>query len=360
MSARLSGLAAAISILGVLAAVPATAQPVAAPTPQPIAEPRDIPYRGTIALDVDATDVARGIFRVRERLPVAGAGPITLLYPEWHPGKHDARGAIHLLAGIEIRANGQRVPWRRDPINVYAFHVDVPAGAEALDLEFQFVSPTATNQGRIVATREMLNLQWEAVVLYPSGHYAAQIRVAPSVRLPDGWTLAVALDGATTEASVTRFAETDLETLVDSPMFAGRYCARDRPRSRRRASRASQHLRGQGGSARSEGRATRAAPQPRAAGLPAVRIAALRSLRLSVRAHRADGRHRTRAPSLQRERRGRRLFHSIGTRASSERDLLPHEYTHSWNGKFRRPADLWTPNYETPDARQLAVGLRGP
>ena len=136
----------------------ANAQPAAAPFPAPIAEPLDVDYPGAIELDVDASDVVRGIFRVRERLLVAAAGPLTLLYPEWHPGKHDARGAIHLLAGLEVRANGELVQWRRDPVNVYAFHVNVPAGASSLDLSFQFVSPTQTNQGRIVATREMLNL----------------------------------------------------------------------------------------------------------------------------------------------------------------------------------------------------------
>jgi predicted metalloprotease with PDZ domain len=347
MSARFLGLAATIVISAGLCSLPASAQPAAGAQPPPIAAPRDVPYAGTIELDVDATDVARGIFRVRERLPVAGAGPLTLLYPEWHPGKHDARGAIHLLAGIEVRANGERVQWSRDPFNVYAFHVDVPAGAEALDLAFQFVSPTQTSQGRIVATREMLNLQWEAVVLYPSGHYAAQIRIAPSVRLPDGWTFAAALDGAATQASVTRFAVTDLETLVDSPLFAGRY-----------------------------GRVIDLDP------------GAARPVRLNLFADRPDqleAKDEHLAPHRNLVQQAYRLFGSqhydhydflfaltdrmggIGLehhrssengvgggyftdweRASSERDLLPHEYTHSWNGKFRRPADLWTPNYETP------------
>jgi hypothetical protein len=160
----------------------ASAQPRSVPFPAPIAEPRDVAYPGVLELTVDAADVVRGIFRVRERIPVAAAGPLTLLYPEWHPGKHAARGAINLLAGLEIRAAGQVVPWRRDAVNVYAFHLDVPAGVGALDLSFQFVSPTQASQGRIVMTREMLNLQWEAVLLYPAGHYAARIRVAASAR----------------------------------------------------------------------------------------------------------------------------------------------------------------------------------
>jgi len=325
----------------------ANAQPRSVAFPAPIAEPRDVTYPGVIELAVDAADVARGIFRVRERLPVAAAGLLTLLYPEWHPGKHSARGAINLLAGLEVRAAGQVVPWQRDPVNVYAFHVDVPAGADALDLTFQFVSPTQGNQGRVMVTREMLNLQWEVALLYPAGHYATRIRVVPSVQLPDGWSFAVALDGAATQGAVTRFAETDLETLVDSPLFAGRYS-----------------------------RVVDLDP------------GAARPVRLNLFADRADQLVATDAqltPHKNLVRQAYRLFGSqhydhydflfaltdrmgsIGLehhrssengvaggyftdweQAASDRDLLAHEFTHSWNGKFRRPADLWTPNYETP------------
>ena len=113
-------------------------QPRGVPFPPPIVEPRDVPYVGTITLDVDASDVGRGIFRVRERVPVAQAGPMTLLYPEWLPGKHAPRGAINLLSGIEIGAGGKPMTWRRDPVNVYAFHVDVPGGTRLTIVESGF------------------------------------------------------------------------------------------------------------------------------------------------------------------------------------------------------------------------------
>jgi predicted metalloprotease with PDZ domain len=339
--------AATIAVAVSIVALGAVAQPSGVPFPPPTPEPRDLAYPGVITLDVDASDVTRGIFRVRERIPVAAAGPLTLLYPEWHPGKHAPRGPINLLSGIEIRANGELVPWRRDPVNVYAFHVDVPAGVAALDLGFQFVSPTQTNQGRIAVTREMLNLQWEVALLYPAGHYAARIRVAPTLKLPAGWSFAVALDGAATTGDSTRFAATDLETLVDSPLFAGRYFR-----------------------------------------LVDLDPGAARPVRLNLFADRADLLAATEeqiAPHRNLVQQAYRLFGSqhydhydfllaltdrmggIGlehhrssengvdgiyftewTRAASERDLLPHEMVHSWNGKFRRPADLWTPNYETP------------
>ncbi len=338
---------AAILLTLVLGCSDASAQPQGVPFPAPIVEPRDVAYPGTIELAVDATDVARGIFRVRERVPVAGAGPMTLLYPEWHPGKHAGRGAINLLAGLEIRANGAIVPWRRDPVNVYAFHVDVPAGAGALDLSFQYVSPTQTNQGRIVVTREMLNVQWETVLLYPAGHYASRIRVAPSLVLPAGWSFAVALDGAATDGQSTRFAETQLETLVDSPLFAGRYAR----------------------TIDLDPGATR----PVRLNVFADRPDQLEASDEKIQTHRNLVRQAYRLFGSQHydhydflfaltDRMGgiglehhRSSENGVGggyftdwDRAASDRDLLAHEFTHSWNGKFRRPADLWTPNYETP------------
>jgi predicted metalloprotease with PDZ domain len=337
----------AILAAALVGALGAAAQPRGEAFPPLTAEPRDVPYSGVITLAVDASDVARGIFRVRERIPVAQAGPLTLLYPEWLPGKHAPRGAINLLSGIEIRAGGELLPWRRDPVNVYAFHVDVPAGTSALDLGFQFVSPTQANQGRVVVTREMLNLQWEVALLYPAGHYASRIRFTPSVKLPEGWRFATALDGAATSGDTARFAETDLETLVDSPLFAGR------------------HYR-----------------------LVDLDPGAARPVRLNLFADRADQLAATDeqiAPHRNLVQQAYRLFGSqhydhydfllaltdrmggIGLEhhrssengvdsvyftdwdgAASERDLLPHEMVHSWNGKFRRPADLWTPSFETP------------
>jgi predicted metalloprotease with PDZ domain len=322
-------------------------QPAATPFPPPIAAPRDVPYVGTIELDVDASDVVRGIFRVRERIPVAGPGPLTLLYPEWHPGKHAPRGAINLLAGLEIRAGGALLPWRRDPVNVYAFHVDVPAGAAALEATFQFVSPTQGNQGRIAVTREMLNLQWEVALLYPAGHYARRLRFVPTLKLAPGWRFAVALDGATTAGDTTRFAETDLETLVDSPLFAGRhYRLVDLDPGAVRPVRLNVF-----------------ADRPDQLEASDQELAAHRNLvtqayRLFASQHydhydflfaltdRMGGigleHHRSSENAVD------GIYFTDWERAASERDLLPHEFVHSWNGKFRRPADLWTPSYDTP------------
>ena len=325
--------------------------------PLPIPAPRDVAYAGVIALEVDASDVVRGIVRVRERVPVV-AGPVTLLYPEWLPGKHAPRGPINLLAGLEVRAGGALVEWRRDPVNVYAFHVDVPQGAEVLELTFQYVSPTQTNQGRIAFTREMLNLQWDTVLLYPAGYYVSRVRVASSLTLPAGWKFAAALDGATTLGETTRFAETDLATLVDSPLFAGRYY---------------RLVDLDPGAARPV-RLHVFADRPDQLEATDTQLAAHRNL--VQQAYRLFGvQHydhyeflfaasdRMGSIGLEHHR-----SNEIGVPgnyftdwdgAASERDLLAHEYVHSWNGKFRRPADLWTPSYEVPMQGSLLWAYEG-
>ena len=119
---------------------PALAKPMpAAPTAE-IEAARDVPYAaGPIKLAVDATDNDRRIFTVQETLPVSTAGPLTLFYPAWLPGNHAPRGAIEQLASLMITADGQPVAWTRDPVNIYAFHITVPAGAKALDIRFQFL-----------------------------------------------------------------------------------------------------------------------------------------------------------------------------------------------------------------------------
>ena len=312
------------------------------------AEPRDVPYAGAITLEVDASDVTRGIFRVRERVPVAAAGPLTLLYPQWLPGKHAPRGPINLL--VRDRDSRQRRAASRGgaiPSTSTRFTSTCPPASSALDLTFQFVSPTQTNQGRVAVTREMLNLQWEVALLYPAGHYAARIRVVPTLKLPAGWSFAAALDGASTAGETTRFAATDLETLVDSPLFAGKYYRRVD--------------------------LDPGAPRPVRLNLFADRPDLLEATDEQLDAHRKlvqqayrlfGSQHydhydfllaltdRMGGIGLEHHRSSENgvdgSYFTDWDRAASERDLLPHEMTHSWNGKYRRPADLWTPSYETP------------
>jgi predicted metalloprotease with PDZ domain len=306
-----------------------------------------------MGLEVDATDLERRIFRVRQTIPVAQPGPVTLLYPQWLPGNHAPRGQVDRLAGLVIRANGQVVPWTRDAGDVFAFHVEVPAGAAVLEAEFQFLTPTASDQGRVLVTPDMLNLQWEDVALYPAGYFTRRIMVEPSVRLPPGFSQASALEVKATEASLVRFRPVSFETLVDSPIFAGRYFKTfDLDPGGRRA--------------------------PVRLNVMADSPEQLQATPEQIEAHRqmvrqADKLFGTRQfdrydflLALTERMGGIGLEHhrssENGTvtnyftewgKSTPARDLLPHEYTHSWNGKFRRPADLWTPDYRTPMRNSL-------
>jgi predicted metalloprotease with PDZ domain len=207
--------------------VPAAAQqvPMAVPIVRSVPEPADTPWPGgAITLDIDATDTLHGVYRVTETIPLApGTTKLTLLFPEWLPGHHSPRGTIAELVDLRLTADGKPVAWQRDPFEVYAFHVTLPAGARELVAKFLHTSPLQRSEGRITMTQEMLNLQWDKMSLYPAGHYVRRIRVKPSVTLPRGWTAATALDGQRGSGGRLSWDEIDYETLVDSPIFAGAY-----------------------------------------------------------------------------------------------------------------------------------------
>lgn len=337
-------LAAAVSSLAMTASAQTPPQPLALPAA--IEAPRDAHYPGTITLDVDATDIARHIFRVKERIPVQG-GDITLLYPKWLPGNHSPTGRVDAVAGLIITANGKRVEWVRDPVDVFAFHVDVPAGAKALDVEFQFLTSGTGNEGRVVMTPEMLNLQWNAVALYPAGYFTRQIDVAASATLPKGWQFATALETASASGDTTTFKTVPFETLVDSPMFAGKYFKRFEL--------------GETGGA--PVRLNVVADAPELLEAKPEQIEAHKNL--VTQAYKLFGSHhydhydlllalsdKLGGIGLEHHRSSENgtlpTYFTEWDKNAPARNLLPHEYNHSWNGKFRRPADLWTPNYNVP------------
>ena len=316
-------------------------QPVVQPLTIPL--PADRPYPGTMQLKVDATDVARGIFHVRQTIPVAKSGKLTLLYPEWLPGKHAPRGAIAEVAGFKASAGGKAVAWTRQPTDVYAFDLDVPAGTKSIDVSFDFLSPTRTTEGRVVVTPAMMNLQWEQVSLYPAGYFTRAIPVQLEVTLPDGWTGASALDGLKVSGNRYSFAPTNYEVLVDSPMFAGKYF-----RKWDLGNKVTLNV------VADEPKYLEASPDHIA------RHAAMVSEAVALFGVRHFDRYEF-LLALTDELGGIGLEHHRSSENSrntdyftkwndndSERGLLPHELTHSWNGKYRRPDKMWTPDYRTP------------
>lgn len=314
--------------------------------------PADVPYPGTIELFVDATDLDHRIFRVREEIPVR-PGPMTLLYPQWVPGGHSPRAPIDKMAGLVLTANGERLEWQRDAVQVGAFHFEVPAGVARVVAEFQFLSPLEPAQGRRVMTPDMLNLQWGPVALYPAGHLARQVQVAARVKLPVGWKFASALDLApgqkpdeTDAEGVVRFRTVDFDTLADSPIFAGRHFKR---------------FQLGGGKAPVylnivADEAGDLAATPEQIELHQNLVTQARRLFASEHYDHYDfllalssqlggiGLEHQRSS----ENSGARGYFTEWDRNAPGRGLLPHEFTHSWNGKFRRPAGLATPNFNVP------------
>jgi predicted metalloprotease with PDZ domain len=307
--------------------------------------PRDTPYAGTIEIHVDASDTRQGIFRVHETIPVQ-AGKLTLLYPKWIPGAHSPSGPIAMLAGLKITANGQRLPWHRYKYDVYAFEVDVPQGVSNLNVDFQFLS----GRGKfafIQMTDKMLSLEWNRVSLYPAGHFSRDITFAPSVTFPAGWQFGTALEKSSQSGDTVSFRPVTFNTLVDSPIYAGKYFKRV---DLDPGAQVPVHL-------------DVFADAPKDLGITPKQLQAHRNL--VTQAYRLFGSHHydhydflfslsdhLGANGLEHHQSsengmGPDYFTDWDDNAPN-RDLLAHEFTHSWNGKFRRPADLWTPSFNVP------------
>ena len=302
-------------------------------------------YPGTIALDIDATDLATGAFRVTETIPVEpGTSRLVLLLPEWIPGHHEQYGLPAELAGLHFAANGTALTWHRDPVDPYAFFIDVPPGATEVVARMIHTSPLqGSNTDRVTVTREIVNLQWDRMTLYPAGHYVRRIRIRPSVTMPQDFTVFTALDGQSATGNRLTWGETDYETLIDSPIFAGRYAKRlpigdnvfiDAVADKlEELTLAPEHL------------ATYRAMVRESDALFGARhydhydfLLALtdRITGIGLEHHRSN------------ESTYNRKSWSDWPGGDFDRNVTPHEFVHSWNGKFRRPAGLWTPDYRQP------------
>jgi predicted metalloprotease with PDZ domain len=312
----------------------------------PIVAPKDRAYPGEIQLTVDASDIGRRIVRVHESLSGIGAGTV-LLYPKWLPGSHAPEGPIDKIAGIRITARGTPLAWTRDPVDVYAFRVRVAPGINSIDIDFEYLSPTSEKVGALEISRDVLMIEWNELVLYPAGYFARQIPVQASLTLPADWKLASALEATSTNGARTIFKRVDLETLIDSPVYAGRYAER---LDLDPGSSVPVHM-------------DLFADRPELLAVKPEQLQAYRSL--VQQAYKLYGSHHylhydflySLSDQIQQIGLEHHQSSEDGTDPESftkwdktayVRDLLPHEFTHSWNGKFRRPADLWTPNYNVP------------
>jgi predicted metalloprotease with PDZ domain len=346
MRTRTSTVTLCFALVCASAAIAAADNPLMGPIPPN----KDLAYPGTLALDVDLRDVGQKIFKVHESIPVH-PGPMVFFYPKWTPGEHGPTGTLDGVAGVKFTANGQPVAWRRDLREMYALHLVVPAGVDHLDLEFQMLSPPAGGGGNfggsVSVTERLLDLEWNQVLFYPAGHYAHNITFEPTVHLPDGWKFATALRTETPDATTARFKPADLETLVDSPLIAGKNFRRIELSS--------------------------AGTPPAYLNVVADRAEDLNASKVQIEHQQAlikeafalfGARHYQHYDFLltlsdstghfgleHHQSSDDRLAADYFTDSDSylaEAYLMPHEYVHSWNGKFRRPADLATVNFDVP------------
>jgi len=286
---------------------------------------------------------------VHETIPIKGRD-ITLLYPEWLPGTHSPSNPASELAGLIVTANGKRIPWVRDRVDIYAFHVEAPKDATTLDMNFQYLAPQDPKRGRISA--KFADVTWNSVLLYPAGYFSRDIKFETAIRLPEAWKFACSLDVKSQNGNLVQFQETTLNTLIDSPLYAGVNFKRldlstgpDNP----------VYL-------------DVFADKPADLEITPEELQYHKNLVIEAQKL-FNSHHYDRYDflfSVSDIVSGKGLEHhqssEDGSRANyftdwgagvAGRALLPHEYTHSWNGKFRRPADLWTPNFNVPMRNDL-------
>jgi predicted metalloprotease with PDZ domain len=301
-----------------------------------------------IHVTVDVSDAPRKVLHATLTIPVQ-PGPLTLLYPEWIPGEHGPTGPIDNLAGIVISANGQDIPWRRDDVNMFAFHLNVPEGVSSLDVKLDFLA-TAAATGFSAGASTSANLailSWNELVIYPAGHAASDLSVQAAVKLPADWQYATALIKTGEANGTIQFETVSLEQLVDSPLLTGKYF-KEFPLAPEITPKHYLDLAADGPED------LRIKPEALDAYSNLVReTGALYQSR-----HYASY-HFLVTLSEQVAHFGLEHHQSSDDRVSEKTflddnltlltaDLLPHEFTHSWNGKYRRPAGLATGNYEDP------------
>lgn len=335
----------------VLFCVSAVAQvgvgPVSTPLPPPLPEPRNQPFKGTIQLHVDATDTIHGLFRVTETIPVQTRGEMVLLYPEWETTSHGPTASSIELAGLCIDVDGHDIEWRRDTIDVHAFHLTVPAGARALTLNFEYLPSRSSAKLR----PEMVDVEWQHLLLYPAGWFVRDIPVAAQLELPKGlrsFSALAPLHALDSSTNLLTFAPETLDRLVDAPVYAARYTQQLDISS---SSHVPVHL-------------DLLADEPADLDVSPTDLAELQAL--VVQASKVFGpppfRHYDALVSLSDQLSpGGGLEHldegennlppnyfTAGGQQLSNRDLIAHEYVHAWNGRFRQPSGLWSPNFNRP------------
>ncbi len=307
----------------------------------------------SIKIDLDLADAPRKILHAHLSIPVQ-PGPVTLEYAQWIPGEHSPTGPIDNFAGIVFTANGQTIPWERDDVDMFAFRLNIPAGVTVVEANVDFLAtaPAAGFSAGASTSPNLAVVAWNEVALYPAGTPAGEIKFTPSVKLPDGWQIGTALAKAGVEGATTHFEDVSLETLVDSPVLAGRFF-KEIPLAPEVSPKHFLDMVGDG---------------PEDVNLSTEEISQFSNLVKETgalyKSRHYDRYHFLFTLSDSVAHFGLEHHQSSDDRVEARNfldedlklingGLLPHEFTHSWNGKYRRPAGLATPNFQQPMKGEL-------
>lgn len=310
-------------------------------------------------LFVDATDARRGIFHSHISIPVTGTS-VTLVYPKWIPGEHMPTGPLMQMGGLRVHAENRDLTWSRDLVDVFAFHVNLPPGTQSIEADFDYLSPMVTFAGgygeSANATQNLLLILFNHHVLYPAGVPADRLTYTASVRLPPGWKFDTVLPVKSQSGDRVDFAPVSLTTLIDSPIVAGAFM-----RIIPVADNGREHI-------------TVTADSQSALAMNDARIANVRNLvaetdaLFGARHYREykwlvtlsdliepQGLEHHESTDIRNVERG--LTDSDQTARTIT--ILSHEFVHSWNGKYRRPAGLATSDYQQPMIGELLFVYEG-
>lgn len=295
-------------------------------------------------LSVDAADAPRNILHATVTIP-AVPGPLTLVYPKWIPGNHRPTGPIQNMTGLHIRALGRDVAWQRDLEDMYAIHLEVPAGTKELEASFDTIT---YNEKRSLASSKVLDLLWNQLVLYPQGATTDSVQITASVRLPEGWKFGTALSPTRVSGNSAEFEPVNLTRLVDSPLVAGQYYRHVQLSS---PGEKPVHVIDMVAESEAELQITDqdlasykqlVAETGKLFGARHYEKYHFLWILSDMTAHHGLEHHESSDNGSAEDVFFNRDSHNL------EADLLPHEFVHSWNGKYRRPAGLLTPNYQQP------------
>lgn len=306
-----------------------------------------------IHIAVDLREAPKRVFHARMEFPVT-KGPLTLVYPKWIPGEHGPNGPIVDVTGLQFRAAGKEISWLRDDTDMFAFHCDVPAGADKLEVSLDFLSPAEAGgfSTSPTATPQMAVLNWNLVLLYPYGPKSDDLTYVASLKIPAGWKYATALPVEREGGDAIEFKPASLTTLVDSTVLAGAHL-RTIELSKGQQLEHRIHIAGDSAAA------VEATPE---------QVQHLRQLIAETGALFGARHYRKYAFLLalsdhltsfgeehheSSDNRGPERMLLSADEFERSTDLLPHEFFHSWNGKYRRPAGLATPDYQQPMKGEL-------